>query len=238
MKIAVIIPAYNEEKEILNTLQGVQDIDYDIDIFVVDDGSKDNTVTLVENINKVLLLSYGQNKGKGYALNFGLSKVIDDYDIIGFLDGDLGICSNEASKLIEPIISRNIDVTIAQFPSAKKKGGFGFVKRLAYNGIKFYTGKEIYSGLSGQRFFKAKVLKSLKEIPFGYGVEVGMTIDILRLGYNILEVPVIMTHNETGRDINGFNHRFKQYYHIIIILIKKLFRWFKLILLITTIWRE
>ena len=75
MKIAVIIPAYNEEKEILNTLQGVQDIDYDIDIFVVDDGSKDNTVTLVENINKVLLLSYGQNKGKGYALNFGLSKV-------------------------------------------------------------------------------------------------------------------------------------------------------------------
>lgn len=224
MRIAVIVPVFNEEKEILNTLQGILDISYEIDIYVVDDGSKDNTVNVVKTINEVSLYTYGENKGKGYALNYGLTKIIEDYDIIGFLDGDLGICSNEAKKLIEPLLLHNIDVTIARFPSATRKGGFGFVKRLAYNGIKLYTGEEIFSGLSGQRFFKTRVLKSLKEIPFGYGVEVGMTIDILRLGYKILEVPVNMTHNETGRDINGFVHRFKQFYHILIILTKKLFR--------------
>ena len=81
MKIAVIIPAFNEENEILNTLQGVKDINYDIDIFVVDDGSKDNTINLVKSIANVTLLSYGENKGKssvssisgGTCCSFGLS---------------------------------------------------------------------------------------------------------------------------------------------------------------------
>lgn len=222
MKIAVLVPAYNEEKQISNTIKGILSIPYDIDLFIVDDGSNDNTVNCVKEFKNVILLAYGENKGKGYALNFGLKNVIGNYDIIGFLDGDIGKTSAEAKKLIEPILSENIDVTIARFPSAKKKGGFGFVKRLSFFGIKFFTGKEIYSGLSGQRFFKKEVFEVIKEIPFGYGVEVGMTIDILKNGFTVKEVSVEMTHNETGRDISGFIHRFKQFYHIVFILLKKL----------------
>ena len=71
MRIAVIVPVFNEEKEILNTLQGILDISYEIDIYVVDDGSKDNTVNVVKTINEVSLYTYGENKGKGYALNYG-----------------------------------------------------------------------------------------------------------------------------------------------------------------------
>ena len=221
MKIAVLVPAYNEENQIRNTIKGIMNIPYDIDLFVIDDGSTDNTVKYVQEFKNVNLLTYGANKGKGYALNFGLKKVIGNYDIIGFLEGDIGETSSEAEKLIKPILYDKIDVTIAQFPSAKKKGGFGFVKRLSFSGIKYFTGKEIYSGLSGQRFFKKEVLEIIEEIPFGYGVEVGMTIDILKKGFTIKEVPVVMTHNETGRNISGFIHRFKQFYHIILILIKK-----------------
>jgi hypothetical protein len=76
------------------------------------------------------------------------------------------------------------------------------------------TGKELEATLSGQRIFKREVLEKFDEIPFGYGVEVGMTIDILNYGYRVVEVLVNMTHNETGRNLKGFIHRGKQFYHI------------------------
>ena len=77
---------------------------------------------------------------------------------------------------------------IAKFPPATKKGGLGFVKRLAKESVFEMTGKELDATLSGQRIFKKEVLEKFKEIPYGYGVEVGMTIDILKYGYTIKEV--------------------------------------------------
>ena len=52
-----------------------------------------------------------------------------------------------------------------------------------------------------------------------------MTIDILKWGYRIKEVTVDMTHNETGRDLNGFIHRGKQYLHINRIVKEKKREW-------------
>ena len=75
------------------------------------------------------------------------------------------------------------------------------------------------------RIFKKEVLEKFDEIPFGYGVEVGMTIDILKYGYRIKEVLVNMTHSETGRDLQGFIHRGKQYYHIKKVLRQKKKEW-------------
>lgn len=163
--------------------------------------------------------------GKGYVLNYGLQKILkENFEIISFVDADLMESAKEFVKLFEPIEKNIADVTIALFPRAKRKGGFGLVKGLAKNGIKLYTGEEIFSGISGQRAFKREVLESLKTIPSGYAVEVGMTIDILRKGFRIKEVPVNMTHNETGRNIQGFKHRGKQFFHILKILIQKGFQ--------------
>ncbi|HHY90299.1 MAG TPA: glycosyltransferase family 2 protein, partial [Clostridiales bacterium] len=102
-----------------------------------------------------------------------------------------------------------------------KKGGFGLVKNLAKFGVRFYTGHTIHTSLSGQRAFRAQVLKSIPHISAGYGVEVGMTIDILNMGFRIQEVEVNMTHRETGRNLKGFIHRGKQFYHILITLLRK-----------------
>ena len=221
MKTAIIIPAYNEEKYIYDTLTSIKTIK-NADVIVVDDGSTDNTADIVKSMDDIILLSYGSNKGKGYALNYALEYCKNEYDIIGFVDADLSYSASEAIKLLDVLLSEEADVSIARFPKAKRKGGFGFVKALAFYGIKFFTGKEIYSGLSGQRFFKTEVLRKIGKIPYGYGVEVGMTIDILKMGYIIKEVDVNMIHNETGRDISGFKHRFRQFYHILLILFKKL----------------
>ena len=225
--ISIIMPAYNEASKIKNTLENIYSIEEIDEIIVVDDGSSDNTSEIVSSIEskKIKLFKLEQNKGKGYALNYGLNIAMENADIIGFLDADLGSSSKEVKKLIDSILNNEADVIIAKFPPAKKKGGLGFVKGLAKKSVLEMTGKELDAILSGQRLFKKEVLNKFDEIPFGYGVEVGMTIDILKYGYTIKEVLVNMTHSETGRDLKGFIHRGKQYYHIKKVLRQKRKEW-------------
>lgn len=214
--ISVIIPAFNEEERIASTIDGIIAYDEIDEIIIVNDGSSDNTTEVVRSIDseKVRLIDQKVNKGKGEALNIGLKSINKRSDIVGFLDADLGTSSSEAIKLISPIIDGECDVTIAKFKPATKKGGLGFVKRLARDSVYELTGETLTSSLSGQRFFKKEVLEIFDSIPYGYGVEVGMTVDIIKGGFSIKEVLVDMTHNETGRDISGFLHRLKQYIHI------------------------
>ena len=131
--VSIIITAYNEENKIKDTLLGIVDIQEINEIIVVDDGSSDNTENAAKSIvnDKIKVFKLDKNRGKGYALNYGLKKAMENADIIGFLDGDLGSSSSETIKLIKPVINNEVDVTIAKFPPAKKKGGMGFVKRLA-----------------------------------------------------------------------------------------------------------
>lgn len=225
--ISIIIPAYNEADKIKDTLENIKGIDEINEIIVIDDGSSDDTSKIASSVEseKIKLFTLERNKGKGYALNYGLKIAMENADIIGFLDGDLGSSSKEVKKLIDPILNNEADVIIAKFPPAKKKGGLGFVKGLAKASVLEMTGKELDATLSGQRLFKKEVLQKFDEIPFGYGVEVGMTIDILKYGYTIKEVLVNMTHSETGRDLKGFIHRGKQYYHIKKVLKQKRKEW-------------
>ncbi|MGL5347420.1 MAG: glycosyltransferase family 2 protein [Peptostreptococcaceae bacterium] len=225
--ISIIIPAYNEEQRIKKTLENIIDIATINEVIVVDDGSSDETFKVASEVksDKLKVFKLDKNRGKGFALNYGLKIAMENADIIGFVDGDLGSSSSEVKKLIEPILRDEADVIIAKFPPAKKKGGLGFVKGLAKQSVLDMTGEELDATLSGQRLFKKEVLEQFDEIPFGYGVEVGMTIDILKKGFKIKEVLVNMTHAETGRDLKGFIHRGKQYYHIKKVLRQKKKEW-------------
>ena len=101
----------------------------------------------------------------------------------------------------------------------------GFVKRLDRDSVYELTGVELNATISGQRAFRREVIERFDSIPDGYGVEVGMTIDILKWNYKVKEYIVDMTHNETGRDLSGFIHRGKQYIHIRNIVNKKRKEW-------------
>lgn len=218
--VTVLVPAYNEGDRIKSTIDAMKASKYVDQIVIIDDGSKDDTYSIAKATDaKVYRLD--ENKGKGFALSFGIEKVYKESCVIAFLDGDIGKTAAEIDNLILPILEDQADVTIARFPAAKKKGGFGLVKNLAKYGVKLYTGQTIYTSLSGQRVFKTEVLKRFKEIPSDYGVEVGMTIDILNMGYRIKEVDVTMTHRETGRDLKSFVHRGRQFYQILLTLLRK-----------------
>jgi glycosyltransferase involved in cell wall biosynthesis len=214
--VSVLIPAYNEEEKIAATVRSALRIPGVVQVVVVDDGSSDNTSRAARAAGAEVKRVF-PNKGKGNALNEGARLVTGE--IVVLLDGDLGATAREADKLIEPVQQRKTDMTIAKIVSGKKSGGFGLVRGLARNGVKFLTGKEMTCVLSGQRAMSKTVLRQLLPFSEGFGVELGMTVQALNRGFTILEVPVAMKHSETGKDIRGFMHRGKQFFHILKVFI-------------------
>lgn len=219
--VSVVIPAYNEAQYIYDTVQAVQKIPEVTEVLVVDDASTDQTAQLAEQAG-ARVIRLVQNSGKGGALTRGVKQA--QGDILLLLDGDLGKTAGDGRQLLLPLLEDNADMTIAKFPKARKKGGFGLVKGLARRGIKYFTGLEVEAPLSGQRALTRAVASDIMPFASGYGVEVTLTIKVAQLGYRIKEVPVKMTHAETGRDLAGFKHRGKQFLHVAKELVACFFR--------------
>ncbi|WHE08523.1 glycosyltransferase family 2 protein [Thermoanaerobacterium thermosaccharolyticum] len=220
MGVSVLIPAFNESNRIVDTIKGMENIEEIDEIIVVNDGSTDDTADKAKKAG-AKIVNIKNNSGKGRALKEGLKYVKND--VVAFIDADVGLTSREVIKLIKPVVDGEADVTVARFPKVKVKSGFGFVKKLAKYGVKLLTGYDFDSTLSGQRVFKKEVLDKIKRFYSGYGIEVGMTIDILNMGYKIKEVDVDMTHSVTLRDIKGFIHRGRQFIDILKVLLIKAF---------------
>lgn len=218
MAVTVVLPAYNEEKLITTTLKSVKAAAFAQRILVIDDGSTDRTAEVAAN-EGVEVVALSPNRGKGGALNYAAALV--DTPVVIFLDADLGDTAGEAALLLEPIMADRADLTIARFPPAIKKGGFGLVKNLARRAIIRAGGPYMESPLSGQRAMKKEVMQILMPFASGYGIELGMTLRALQKGYRVAEVPTIMRNNETGRDLAGFIHRGKQFIQVARVVLKE-----------------
>jgi glycosyltransferase involved in cell wall biosynthesis len=217
--VTILVPAYNEAQHIQATIQAIISTGKVDQIIVINDGSQDDTSALARQTG-VEVYDMTKNAGKGGALNHGLKYAKGE--IIGLLDGDLGKSASEVDKLLVPVLENKADMTIGRFPAAQKRGGFGWVTTLAKKGIRWYTGLEVASPLSGQRVMRRAVIDKVKMFESGFGVEVGLTIDVFRLGFRVKEIPVQMTHAETGRDLAGFLHRGRQFVDVAVVLAKRL----------------
>ena len=207
MRVAAIVPAYNEEKRLASTLQAIREIP-EIDVIrVVNDGSTDCPLEVARE-SGVEVVNLETNVGKGEAINIGVRGVTAD--VFVFLDADLGETAREGVKILTPILNGEADICVAKFPPPKKKGGFGMVKRLASWGIA-REGMVSEEPLSGQRAMSSQVLQDILPFHSGFGIEIGMPIRALRRGYRVMEVPVLMGHAETGRNLKGFIHRGRQF---------------------------
>ncbi len=102
MYLSIIIPVYNEENRILNTLRNVESYfkskNYDYEIIVVNDGSKDKTSEIVSNFKDIILIDNKENKGKGFVVRQGLLKAKGDYRL--FTDADNSTPIEEIEKMI------------------------------------------------------------------------------------------------------------------------------------------
>ncbi|HHU33270.1 MAG: glycosyltransferase family 2 protein [Zhaonellaceae bacterium] len=216
--VTVLIPAYNEADNIEKTIKALQDtVPLPRQIIVVDDGSTDATFEIARSL-KVEVYRFEKNIGKGGALNRILPMIKGS--IILLVDADLGNSAREVSRLLEPVMRGDTDVAIAKFQNSKIKG-FGLVKMLAKIGVYFYSGKTLESVLSGQRAMTRKVFERITPFTDGYSIEVASTIRMVNWGFKVTEIPVTMTHRITGRNIKGFYHRGKQFWHIFKFLVQK-----------------
>lgn len=222
MDVAVLIPAHEESARIAATVQAARAIPGVTRVVVVDDGSRDDTADRAEEAGaKVVRLVF--NVGKGAALEAGASRV-SDADVVLLLDGDLAETATQAAALLEPVLEGRADMSIATFPRPEAKAGFGLVKGLARWGIaRMGGGFEASAPLSGQRALNAACFEAVRPFASGYGVEVALTVRALRRGFRIVEVPTTMGHAATGRNLQGFVHRGKQFVHVGIALTKLAF---------------
>jgi glycosyltransferase involved in cell wall biosynthesis len=115
IKVTILVPAYNEEKTIIQVLQRVREQmvpGFSFEIVLVNDGSKDRTVTLLEQNPKLYtrLVKMPWNGGKGAAVKAGLAVATGDY--ILFQDADLEYDPADYAKLLMPVTRFSADIVI------------------------------------------------------------------------------------------------------------------------------
>ena len=114
-RVTVLVPAYNEEATILDILErvGAQKIDgIDIEVLVVDDGSTDRTVELLERNPRLYarFLKRPRNGGKGAAIKTGLREARGDYVL--FQDSDLEYDPADYARLLMPVLKFGADIVM------------------------------------------------------------------------------------------------------------------------------
>ncbi|MQA97847.1 MAG: glycosyltransferase [Streptosporangiales bacterium] len=217
--VAVIIAAKDEGDRIAATVtaaSGLPGVDL---VIVVDDGSADDTYAAATGAGATVV-RHARNRGKAAAMETGAEAVRllerrDGREVprhLLFLDGDLAATAKEAAPLIDPVRAGSADMTIAVFPATRLKlGGHGFVQRLARDGIRRATGWTAAQPLNGQRCLTRAAFEAARPLAPGFGVETGLTIDLLRQGHRVTEVEVALEHRATGTDWRAQVHRARQF---------------------------
>ncbi|QBI51908.1 glycosyltransferase family 2 protein [Streptomonospora litoralis] len=217
--LAVVIAARDEEWLIGATVRAAAALPGAAVVLVVDDGSRDDTAA-VAGAAGALVLRHGANRGKGAAMETGAEgvRLLEDAAPrsaprhLLFLDADLGESAAGAAPLAEPVCSGAADMTIALLPPTRLRlGGHGYVGAFARDGIRRATGWEPEQPLSGQRCLTRAAFESVRPLAAGFGAETGMTVDVLRMGFTVVEVDVPLEHRPTGTDLRGQLHRARQF---------------------------
>jgi glycosyltransferase involved in cell wall biosynthesis len=215
--VAVVIPARNEADRIQATVTSAAGIAGVALVIVVDDGSMDGTAAVAQRAGAVVT-RHARNRGKGAALETGAEAVrlLDQHEHrdrprhLLFLDADLAETAALAGPLVDPVLAGTADMTIAVFSTTVKLGGHGLVVGLSGAGIQRATGWRPVQPLNGQRCLTRAAFEAARPLARGWGVETGLTIDLLRKGLRVTEVEVELAHRATGTGLRAQLHRAHQ----------------------------
>lgn len=219
--VAAVIPAKDEAARIAATVAAVRRLEGVDLVLVIDDGSHDDTGEIARAAG-AFVGTHRRNRGKAAALATGAAYVADrdrtapsadgTPRALLFVDADLESSAANLGVLLTPIISGDADMTIAILPpQLRAGGGHGLVIRLARDGIARHTGWTPTQPLSGMRCLSREAFDAALPLARGWGVETGLSIDVLAAGLRVQEVPCELHHRVSGTDWRGQVHRARQY---------------------------
>ena len=200
-KVSIIIPAYNEEKSIENTIEQIHSVmaqrSIDYELIIVDDGSTDNTSTILENRNDLILVKHDVNMGYGAALKTGIRNASNDIIVITDADGTYPIADipellsyiEQYDMVVGARTGENVHIPLIRKPAK------WFLNKFA-NFIANYKIPDINSGL---RVFKKDIAENYFHIfPSGFSFTTTITLAFLCDDYLVKYIPIDY-HKRVGK---------------------------------------
>jgi dolichol-phosphate mannosyltransferase len=201
--ISIIIPVFNEEAKISAVLKSISEFlkpDFqNYEIILINDGSEDNTLKISLEAQRldshIKVLSYGKNRGKGYAVRQGVLNSIGD--IVIFLDGDLDISHKHISDYIKHlgaydlvIASKTHPLSVVTAPVIRK-----FLSRMFNLIVRLLLGITMKDTQSGLKVGRGLALRTIFENMFTnrYAFDVELLVIASRQGLKIKELPITIT---------------------------------------------
>jgi dolichol-phosphate mannosyltransferase len=208
----VVIPTYNEKENIEDILRVVFSLEKSFDVLVVEDNSPDGTGTIVKNLMKefpdrLYILERAGKSGLGTAYIAGFKWALEkDYQYVFEMDADFSHDPKDLVRLYEAAKAPGVDAVIG---SRYIKGvnvvnwpmGRVLMSYFASSYVRFVTRLKIMDTTAGFMCWTRKVLETidLDRIKFvGYAFQIEMKYTAVKLGFNVVEVPIIFTDRTRG----------------------------------------
>jgi dolichyl-phosphate beta-glucosyltransferase len=208
--LSIIIPAYNEERRLPDSLRKIIDFvkncNFEAEVIVVNDGSEDATEDVVKRFQKeahfISLLSL-EHRGKGHAVKAGMLLAQGEYLFLA--DSDLSMPVEEIAKFLPPHLN-SYDVAIAsreiggaqRFNEPYFRHFIGRIFNLLVRSLAVHGLSDTQAGFKCFRRQAARTLFSLQTIE-GWGFDVEILMIAQMHGLKIVEVPINWYHNNDSR---------------------------------------
>ena len=196
MKLSIIIPCYNESSTIVSLINAVKQSPVtDREIIIVDDGSKDGTRDILDQLSdpEVRVIFHKVNQGKGAALRTGFQEATGDICIVQ--DADLEYDPKEFPLVIQPIVEGKADVVFgSRFQSGRPHRVVYFWHRIG-NGVltlmsNFFTDLNLSDMETCYKAFRREVIQSINIRENRFGFEPEVTAKIAKMNLRIYEVGI------------------------------------------------
>lgn len=227
MKLSVVIPAYNEQESLPQTLQtlyaSLSKHGIDHEIWVTNDNSKDNTLEVLENLSKEIpTLVYETNKGPngfGYAVRYGLERFSGD--CVAVFMADLSDDPEDLVKFYKKMLEGNYD---AVFGTRWSKGGKVYdyptvkkvINRMANFIIRMFMGVKYNDTTNAFKLYKRETMEGLK--PFlsaHFNLTVELPLKTIVRGYSFAIVPNSWTNRKYGESKLKIKEMGSRYFFIL-----------------------
>ena len=208
MKLSVVIPLYNEETKVrqcLETLDGyLKNVCDDYEIVAVNDGSADKTPEIIselkKSMEKLTVVSYDRNRGKGYAVRQGV--LASSGDGVAYTDCDLAYGKEAAAEIDAFRRQNSCDVAIGSRNLNKDSyAGYTFLRKVLSKGyiklIRLLSGFSHSDSQCGLKAFDGEVARKVfSECTVdGFAFDLEALLECEKYGYSICEMPVVIKHN-------------------------------------------